>query len=69
MPDADPLYLVDMPGYGFAKAPKEKVEAWTKLVRAYLSGRPTLRRVFVLIDSRLGVESRHEVLRRWPLSA
>jgi GTP-binding protein len=56
VPDADPLYLVDMPGYGFAKAPKEKVETWTKLVRAYLSGRPTLRRVFVLIDSRHGIK-------------
>jgi GTP-binding protein len=50
------LYLVDMPGYGFAKAPKEKVEAWTKLVRAYLGGRPRLRRVFLLIDSRHGLK-------------
>ena len=50
------LYLVDMPGYGFAKAPKEKVQAWTALVRAYLSGRPTLRRVFLLIDSRHGLK-------------
>jgi GTP-binding protein len=56
VPDADPLFLVDMPGYGFAKAPKEKVAAWTKLVRAYLSGRPTLRRVFLLIDSRHGIK-------------
>ncbi len=55
-PAEDALYLVDMPGYGFAKAPKEKVEAWTGLVRAYLSGRPTLRRVFVLIDSRHGIK-------------
>lgn len=56
VPDDDPLFLVDMPGYGFAKAPKEKVKAWTKLVRAYLSGRPTLRRVFLLIDSRHGIK-------------
>ena len=55
-PAEDALYLVDMPGYGFAKAPKEKVAAWTSLVRAYLSGRPTLRRVFVLIDSRHGIK-------------
>src|SRR5262245_61108697 len=40
------LYLVDMPGYGFAEAPKTKVEAWTKLVRDYLRGRATLVRVF-----------------------
>jgi GTP-binding protein len=56
-PHDDPLYLVDMPGYGFAKAPKEKVEAWTALVRTYLSGRPTLRRVFLLIDSRHGIKA------------
>jgi len=48
------LYLVDMPGYGFAKAPKEKVDAWTALVRAYLEGRPSLARVFLLIDARHG---------------
>jgi len=49
------LYLVDMPGYGFAKAPKAKVEAWTRLVRDYLGGRVTLVRVFVLIDARHGI--------------
>ncbi|MGB3718900.1 MAG: YihA family ribosome biogenesis GTP-binding protein [Proteobacteria bacterium] len=51
------LYLVDMPGYGFAQAPKEKVKAWTELVRNYLRGRPTLKRVFLLIDSRHGIKS------------
>ncbi len=51
-----PLALVDMPGYGFAKAPKEKVDAWQKLVFSYLQGRSTLRRVFVLIDSRHGLK-------------
>lgn len=50
------LYLVDLPGYGFAKAPKYKVERWTKLTRAFLRGRATLRRVFVLIDSRHGLK-------------
>ncbi|HRN87645.1 ribosome biogenesis GTP-binding protein YihA/YsxC [Hyphomicrobium sp.] len=55
-PAEAPLYLVDMPGYGFARAPKDKVEAWTALVRAYLAGRPTLRRVFLLIDSRHGLK-------------
>lgn len=51
-----PLYLVDLPGYGFAKAPKSKVESWTRLVKTYLRGRPTLRRVFLLIDARHGVK-------------
>ena len=51
------LYLVDMPGYGFAEAPKAKVEAWTKLVRDYLRGRATLLRVYLLVDSRHGLKS------------
>jgi GTP-binding protein len=51
-----PLYLVDMPGYGFAKAPKEKVAAWTALVSDYLKGRASLARVFLLIDSRHGLK-------------
>jgi GTP-binding protein len=50
------LYLVDMPGYGFAKAPKEKVDAWTELVSDYLRGRPTLARVMLLIDARHGLK-------------
>ena len=51
-----PLYLVDMPGYGFAQAPKDKVDNWTALVKGYLRGRPTLSRVFLLIDSRHGLK-------------
>ena len=51
-----PLYLVDLPGYGFAKAPVAVVEKWQRLLKAYLSGRATLRRAFVLIDSRHGVK-------------
>jgi GTP-binding protein len=54
--DAVPLYLVDMPGYGFAKAPKDKVDAWGALISDYLRGRPTLARVFVLIDARHGIK-------------
>lgn len=50
------FYLVDMPGYGFAKAPKEKVEAWTALVKDYLRGRQTLARVLVLVDARHGLK-------------
>ena len=49
-------YLVDLPGYGFAKAPVPVVEAWQRLLKAYLTGRPTLRRAFVLIDARHGIK-------------
>ena len=49
-------YLVDLPGYGFAEAPKPVVEKWQALLRAYLAGRPTLRRAFVLIDARHGIK-------------
>ncbi|MDH5528839.1 MAG: ribosome biogenesis GTP-binding protein YihA/YsxC [Paracoccaceae bacterium] len=50
-------YLVDLPGYGFAEAPVTVVEKWQRLLRAYLAGRQTLRRAFVLIDTRHGVKS------------
>jgi ribosome biogenesis GTP-binding protein YsxC/EngB len=49
-------YLVDLPGYGFAKAPKPVVERWQRLMKAYLSGRPSLRRAFLLIDARHGIK-------------
>jgi GTP-binding protein len=48
-------YLVDLPGYGFAKAPVAVVERWQKLLKSYLAGRPTLRRAFVLVDARHGI--------------
>ncbi len=51
------LYLVDLPGYGFAEAPKAVVAKWQELLRAYLAGRPTLRRAFLLIDARHGVKA------------
>ncbi len=47
-------FLVDLPGYGFARAPVAIVEKWQTLMRAYLSGRANLRRVFLLIDARHG---------------
>ncbi|MCB1515856.1 MAG: YihA family ribosome biogenesis GTP-binding protein [Hyphomicrobiaceae bacterium] len=55
--DNVPLQIVDMPGYGFAKAPKEKVDQWTDLVFAYLQGRATLARVYLLIDARHGIKA------------
>ncbi len=53
---ADSLMLVDLPGYGYAKAPGHDVAAWTRLVKAYLAGRPNLARVCLLIDARHGVK-------------
>jgi GTP-binding protein len=50
------LVLADLPGYGFASAPREKVDQWTGLVHDYLVGRANLARVFVLIDSRHGLK-------------
>ena len=58
--DLPPMALVDMPGYGYAQAPKENVDAWTRLVFDYLRGRSTLKRVYVLIDSRHGIKSNDE---------
>lgn len=49
-------FMVDMPGYGYAQAPVDQVRAWTGLVKAYLRGRASLARVFVLIDSRHGLK-------------
>ena len=50
------LILVDLPGYGFAQAPKPKVDAWQKLVRTYLRGRSSLVRACVLVDARHGLK-------------
>lgn len=53
---AEKLYLVDFPGYGFAKAPEVQVKQWQKMIFAYLQGRASLKRVFLLIDSRHGIK-------------
>lgn len=50
------LMLADLPGYGYAKAPKPTVESWHRLIQTYLKGRPTLRVVAVLIDARHGLK-------------
>ncbi|MEO0034585.1 MAG: hypothetical protein RLZZ501_608 [Pseudomonadota bacterium] len=50
------LVLVDLPGYGFASAPKTEVARWTRLVESFLRGRSVLRRVVVLVDSRHGLK-------------
>ena len=50
------LYLVDLPGYGYAQAPEKLVKQWQLVLKDYLRGRPNLRRVFLLIDSRHGIK-------------
>ncbi len=50
------LYLVDMPGYGYARVERRKVQAWTRLIRDYLRGRQSLRRLFLLVDARHGLK-------------
>jgi GTP-binding protein len=54
---AGDIYVVDLPGYGFANAPVAVVEKWQRLLKQYLQGRQTLRRVFVLIDARHGAKA------------
>ena len=53
---SDRLFLVDLPGYGYARASKTDIARWTELTRAFLRGRQQLRRVFVLVDSRHGLK-------------
>lgn len=50
------IRIVDLPGYGYAKAPKDVVEKWTRLTRDFLRGRVNLKRVYLLIDSRHGLK-------------
>ncbi len=50
------LYLVDMPGYGYAQASKADVKRWTRLIGDYLKGRRELKRVFLLVDARHGIK-------------
>jgi GTP-binding protein len=59
----DAFYLVDMPGYGYARASKAEVKGWTRLIQDYLKGRRELKRVFLLIDARHGLkESDREII-------
>ena len=67
---ADRLMLVDLPGYGFAQVSKSMKETWQDLASAYLRGRPTLKRVCLLIDSRHGVkDSDRETMRNLDAAA
>ncbi len=53
---ADRLHMIDLPGYGFARAPKEVIARWTRLMNMFLQTRANLRRVFLLIDARHGLK-------------
>jgi GTP-binding protein len=61
-PTSPPLAIVDMPGYGYAKAPKNLVESWNALIHAYLRGRASLKRVFILVDARHGLKPSDETI-------
>jgi len=54
------LMIADLPGYGYAKVSKARVQIWTRLVNSYLKGRPQLRRILLLIDARHGLKSSDE---------
>ena len=56
------LMLVDLPGYGYARASKKKISTWTDLIHAYILGRPNLRRLCLLIDSRHGIKDSDIIL-------
>lgn len=56
----DSAWLVDLPGYGYAKAPKTEVAGWNRLIEDYLRGRASLKRVFLLVDSRHGLKNSDE---------
>jgi GTP-binding protein len=60
--EAAPIVLVDMPGYGYAEAPKSIKRDWQGLMLDYLRGRPNLRRVFLLLDSRIELKAADEVV-------
>ena len=69
-PNKAGLRLVDMPGYGYASAPKSKVASWTELIHKFLAGRASLARVYVLIDARHGFKDADlDVLRTLDKSA
>ncbi|WGR99916.1 ribosome biogenesis GTP-binding protein YihA/YsxC [Bradyrhizobium sp. ISRA443] len=69
-PEKAGFRLVDMPGYGYASAPKTKVASWTELIHKFLLGRATLARVYVLIDARHGIKDVDlDVLKRLDKSA
>ncbi|MCB1019878.1 MAG: YihA family ribosome biogenesis GTP-binding protein [Acidobacteria bacterium] len=63
------FYLVDLPGYGFAKAPRKVIDQWRNLADAYLTGREQVRLVVVIVDGRHGPKSTDEQMKEWLVAA
>lgn len=61
----DKFLLVDLPGYGFAKAPPEEVEKWSRAIDSYINHRPTLKLILLLIDSRRGIQEDDRTMIEW----
>ncbi len=61
----DRFFIVDLPGYGFAKLPKRELERWKSLIERYLKGRDKLKGVFLLIDSRVGPTEKDIMMKEW----
>lgn len=59
------IYFVDLPGFGYARVPREMRDAWRPMVEDYLTKRSTLRLVFILIDARRGVQEEEAQLLEW----
>lgn len=57
--------LVDLPGYGYAKAPKDEVEKWSMAIDAYINDRPTLKLILILVDSRRGIGEEDQKMIDW----
>jgi len=61
----DKFFIVDLPGYGFAKVPKRELERWRKLIERYLKNRDRLKGIFLLIDSRVGPTEKDLTMKNW----
>ncbi len=61
----DRFFIVDLPGYGFAKVPKRELERWRRLIESYLKDRDKLKGVFLLIDSRVGPTQKDVMMKEW----
>ena len=63
------FYLVDLPGYGYAKVPKTMMQSWRELVRGYLEASSDLRSIFLLLDSRRTPSEQDVLMHQWTLDA
>lgn len=61
-------WLVDLPGYGYAEVPKNERQAWGPMIEGYLTGRPTLRMIFTLIDAQVGPTKLDVQMHDWLVS-